>query len=121
MANRRIGGVIFVKKDGEAVQAKGSWTINPGVNKKEMISGADGVHGFKELPQPSAIEGVITDLDTLDVEALYATRDATITIELANGKVFSCEEAVFSGDGESTTEEGEITVEFQGVRGRYIS
>lgn len=121
MANPRIGGIIFVKSDGVAFSAKGSWTINPGVNKKEMIVGSDGPHGYKEMPQISSVSGIITDRDDFDVEALYNTTEATITVELANGKVFTCERAVFSGDGESTTEEGEITAEFQGFNGRYIS
>ena len=121
MANRRIGGTIFFQVNGELYNAKGSFTINPGISKKEMVVGADGVHGFKELPQASRIEGAITDTDELDVEALFATRDATATVRLANGKTFVCEECIFSGDGESTTEEGEISIEFQGVRGRYVS
>jgi len=119
MANR-IGGILFIKADGVSLRAKGSWTINPGINKKEMVPGADGVHGYTEKPQVSSISGIITDSNDLDVEALYRTVDATITAELANGKMFVCEQAVFSGDGESTTEEGEITAEFQGINGRYV-
>lgn len=121
MANSRVGGILFIKKDGVTLRAKGSWTINPGINKKEMVVGSDGVHGYKEMPQASSISGVLTDASDFDVEALYRTVDATITAELANGKVFSCERAVFSGDGESTTEEGEITVAFQGFNGRYVT
>jgi len=116
----RVGGILFVKSDGVSFRAKGSWTINPGVNKKEMVVGADSVHGYKEMPQASQVSGVITDDDKLDVEALFRTVNATVTLELANGKMFVCENAVFSGDGESTTEEGEITVEFQGTNGRYV-
>jgi len=116
----RIGGIIYVKVDGVTVAAKGSWTVDPGVSKKEMISGSDGVHGYTEKPKPAKVEGIITDSKELDVEALYRTFDATITIELANGKTFSCEKSVYSGDGEGTTEEGELAVEFQGMNGRYI-
>ena len=121
MANSRVGGIIFVKADGVSLRAKGSWTCNPGVNKKEMVVGSDGVHGYKEMPQPSVVSGTITDSSDLDLEALYSIVDATITVELANGKMFVCEQSVFSGDGESTTEEGEVTVEFQGFNGRYVS
>ena len=121
MANSRIGGVIFVKKNGVTVKAKGSWTIKLGTNKKEMVVGADGVHGHKEMPQACEISGIITDDSDYDVADLYNTVDATIQIDLANGKTFQCERAIFSGDGESTTEEGEITAEFQGFNGRYVN
>lgn len=121
MAGKRIGGIIFVKKDGETLQAKGSWTVDPGVNKKEMVAGADGVHGYTETPKAARVEGVITDSENLDTEALFNTVNATITLELSNGKIFTCEESVYSGDGEVTTEAGEIAVEFQGTRGRFIN
>lgn len=120
MANPRVGGILFIKTNGVSLRAKGSWTINPGVNKKEMVVGVDGVHGYKETPQPSKISGIITDSDDLDVEVLYKTVDATITAELANGKMFVCEKAAFTGDGDATTEEGEITAEFMGFNGRYV-
>jgi len=116
----RIGGILFVKKDGVSFKVKGSWTLKPGTNKKQMVVGADGVHGHNEMPQAPEISGLITDEKSLDVEALYNTVGATITAELANGKMFVLEDAIFSGDGESTTEEGEITAEFQGTNGRYI-
>jgi hypothetical protein len=120
MANSRVGGIIFVKLDGVALRAKGSFTINPGIDKKEMIVGMDGVHGYKQTPQAAKISGAITDDSDLDVEALYKTVDATVTVELANGKVFVCEKAAFTGEGDATTEEGEISVEFEGFNGRYI-
>lgn len=120
MANRRIGGTIFVKVDGQQLQAKGSWTYNLGEAKKEMIVGADSVHGFKEMPQVPFIEGQITDSDQVDMAALRRTRDATVVLSLANGKVISLEEAVESSDGNVTTEEGEAEVRFEGFRATEI-
>ena len=118
--NRRIGGIILLKVDGNQLQAKGSFTYNLGVPKKEMVVGSDGVHGFKETPQVPYIEGAITDLDELDVETLQRTRDATVMLELANSKIIAIEEATYSADGAVTTEEGEIEVRFEGVRGREV-
>lgn len=121
MANRRIGGTIFFKVEGESFSAKGSFTYNIGVSKKEMVVGSDSVHGFKELPQVAFIEGAITDNDELDLQTLQEFRDVTVTLELANGKVIVIEEAVYAADGSVTTEEGEIEVIFQGVRGREVA
>lgn len=120
VANRRVGGIIFVKIDGEQFSAKGSFTYNIGVPKREPVVGSDGVHGFKELPQPSKIEGMITDSSELDFEALLRTRDATCTLELANGKVIVIQEAFYSGDGDGTTEEGELQFAMTGLRGKEI-
>ena len=121
MANSRIGGLIQFKVDGELFQAKGSFTYNIGVSKKEMVVGSDAVHGFKELPTVPFIEGSLTDTDELDYQALQELRDVTVTLELANGKVIVVEEAVYAADGDGTTEEGELQVRFEGKRGREVA
>lgn len=121
MANRRIGGILFFKVNGEQFSAKGNFTYNIGVDKKEMIAGNDGIHGYKQMPQVPYIEGAITDNDELDLEALQSVVDATVTIELANGKVIVIEEAVYAADGAGSSEEGEIEVRFEGIRGREVA
>lgn len=119
--SRRIGGIIFFKVNGEGQQAKGNFTYNIGVPKKEMVVGSDQVHGYKEMPVVPFIEGALTDYTDLNLEALQKVKDATITLELANGKVIVLEEAVYAADGDVTTEEGEIQCRFEGLRGREIS
>ena len=120
MAERRIGGIIFLKVNAEQFQAKGNFTYNIGIPKKEMIVGSDAVHGFKEMPQIPMIEGVITDSSTLSLESLQGIRDATVTLELANGKIIVLREAIFAEDGNVTTEEGEITVRFEGISAEEV-
>jgi len=117
----RVGGILFVKANGAQLRAKGSWTYNLGQPKREGIVGADQVHGYKELPQIPMIEGVITDSSQLDVVALLNTKDATLTLELANGKVIVLREAWFAGDGNVTTEEGEIAAKFEGISGEEVA
>lgn len=119
MANKT--GIIFLSVNGEQKQAKGSFTYNLGKNKRETIIGADGVHGFKETPQAAFIEGMITDSVEISVEELVNVIDATVTIQLNNGKVVSVEEAAYVADGDVTTEEGEIQVRFEGKNGREFT
>lgn len=121
MANRRVGGIISFKISGESFNAKGNFTYNIGVPKKEAVVGSDGVHGFKEMPQVPYIEGSLTDTDELDLQALRETRDATCTLALANGKIIVIEEAHEASDGEASTEEGELQIRMEGMRGREVS
>ena len=118
--NRRVGGIIFIKVDGELFQAKGEFTYNINPIKRESVVGADTVHGFKEEPKAVFIEGAITDSDELDLEGFQAIRDATVTLELANGKVIVLREAFYASDGDVTTSEGEIQARFEGVRGEEV-
>jgi hypothetical protein len=117
---RRVGGIIFLKSDGELFDAKGEFTYNLGVPKKEGVVGADTVHGYKETPQLPFIEGAITDRKDLDSEKLRKIKDATVTLELANGKVIVIREAWEASDGTGSSEEGELEVRFEGIRGEEI-
>lgn len=109
------GGTAFFKLDGNQHRVKGSWSYNLGLPKRDAIVGHDGVHGFKELPQQPFVEGVITDGADVDLAKLLKTDRATVTLELANGKVITLRDAWYAGEGTVTTEEGEIAVRFEGL------
>jgi hypothetical protein len=117
---RRVGGILSLKTDGELRQAKGEFTYNLGKPKREAVNGADETHGYKETPQTAFIEGAITDSSELDLEKLVLIKDATITLQVANGKVIVLREAWYAADGAVTSEEGEIEVRFEGVRGEEV-
>jgi len=119
MAERR-GGIIFIKINGVQMDAKGNFTYNLGRGKRDAIVGSDGVHGFKEMPQVPFIEGEITDKNSLALDALLATQDATITLELANEKVIVLRKAWYAGEGTGNTEEGNVAVRFEGLSGEEI-
>jgi len=120
MPNRRVGGLLFLKVDSELFQAKGEFTYNINPVKRESVVGVDTVHGFKEEPKVQFVEGAITDSDELDLPGFQAIRDATLTLELANGKVIQLREAFYAADGDVTSSEGEIQVRFEGISGKEI-
>ena len=114
MALRRVGGIIELKVNGAVYAAKGSFSFNLGRPKRETVMGHDTIHGFKETPQPGFIEGNITDSSELSLEAVVKMQDATVTLTLANGKIIVLRDAVFTGEGTGTTEEGEFAVRWEG-------
>jgi hypothetical protein len=111
----RRGGIIFFSVNGQTQLAKGNFTYNLGEPKRDSIVGPDVVHGYKEMPQVPFIEGAITDRGDLDLKAFVNTSNATVAIELANGKMFALRDAWFASEGSGTTEEGEIAVRFEGL------
>ena len=111
----RIGGIIALKVNGDMHLAKGNFTYNLGKPKREGVVGADTVHGYKETPQVPFIEGEITDRNELSLEDLVTLDEATITLELANGKVIALSEAWYAGEGTGNTEEGNIACRFEGM------
>lgn len=118
--NRR-GGIIYLKVNGEIYDAKGSFSYNLGKPKNEAILGADGVHGYKSTPQVPFIEGEVTDRPSLDLASVCETDEATITLELANGKVITLRDAWYAGEGTGNTEEGNIAVRYEGLSADEVS
>ncbi len=120
MVNNRRGGIVYFKVDGERYDVKGNFSYNLGRPKREAIVGHDGVHGYKELPQVPYVEGEITDKSNLNLEKLLTADHATVTLELANGKVIVLREAWFAGEGTVQTEEGTIALRFEGASAEEI-
>lgn len=114
-SKQRRGGTLSLTVNGVRQDAKGSFSYNLGKPKREAIIGADGVHGYKELPQAPMIEGEITDRGDLDLAAFVETTDATVTLQLANGKTVVLRNAWFAGEGTVQTEEGNIACRFEGL------
>jgi hypothetical protein len=116
----RVGGIIEVKANGELYSAKGSFTYNLGRPKRDPVVGSDSVHGYKEMPQAPSLEGAITDNEDLSLNALLTLKDATVTVRLANAKIIVFKDAFYSGDGNVTTEEGEIEFKISALSAEEI-
>lgn len=121
MADQRRAGLITVQTDGEVQEAIGNFSYNLGHPMRETLVGADGIHGYKETPQPAFIEGELRDRSSLDLSALVQKKNITVTLELANGKLISLRDAWFAGEGTANSEEANIAVRFEGKSAREIS
>jgi len=110
----RVAGIVHIQVNGEVFAAKGDWTYNLGRPMREPIIGSDSVHGYKETPQAGFIEGEFTDQGTLDLDALLELKGATVTADLANGKMIVVSNAYYAGDGNVSTAESNLSVKFFG-------
>lgn len=116
----RIGGMISLKINGDMYFAKGNFTYNLGEPKKEGVVGSDRVHGYTEKPQIPFIEGEITDRNELNLKDLVTLVDATVTLELANGKVIMLREGWYAGEGTGNTDEGNIALRIEGMSAEEV-
>lgn len=119
-SKNRVGGLISLKIDGDILFAKGNFTYNLGIPRKEGVVGSDRVHGYKETPQVPYIEGEITDRREISMETIRKIEEATITLELANGKVIVLRQAWEASEGTGNTEEGNAEVRFEGMSAEEI-
>lgn len=111
--SNKIGGIVNIKTNGDALNVKGSVSYNLGLPKREAIIGADGkVHGYKEVPQAAYIKCEVTVKKDTDVKKVIGIDEATVTAELNSGKVIVLRNAWCQTEGEVETDEGKLTLEF---------
>lgn len=115
MANKRIAGIAYVKVDGRQYPLRGSFTVSPSPTERNGIAGQDYVHGYSEMPRVPYIEGDISTTQEVSEEMLSAIEDATITAELANGKVYVLRNAWTKSAHEINTKDGQIRVRWEGL------
>jgi hypothetical protein len=115
MANNRIAGLAYLKVDGAQYALRGNLSVSPVRTVRTGVAGQDGVHGYTEAPTVPYIEGDVSDLGGLSLERLHAVADATVTAELANGKVYLLRQAWFAGEMVLNTVEGSMPVRFEGM------
>ena len=120
MSRAPVGGTAYVKVDGVQLQLRGNLTTNIGDKERETVVGQDGVHGFTEKPMAPFIECEITDHRDLDIPALGEITDATVTAEMATGKVYVLRNAWSLKAPDLNAAEGSMTIRFEGLRGEEV-
>lgn len=112
---QRIGGTVFLKRNGQLLKVKPGATYSLGKPMREAVLGADAIHGYSEKPQTPYIEATISDGPDVDLEALQAADDDTITLELINGKTVVLRNAWAAGQWTVNTDTGEISARWEGL------
>lgn len=116
-AQTKVAGLVSFYVAGIQLRAKSAIEYNINPVKREVVMGADGPHGYKEMPQPQFVRVTLTDTSDLDTRALFALKDVPVHAVLPNGKVVGLRDGFFAGDGTVNTEESEISCEWQGFDG----
>lgn len=112
---QRFAGIAYIKVDGRQYDARGNWSVSPKLTTRTGIAGQDGVHGYQEVPRVPFIEGDISTTQTFAVEDLSGITDATVQVDLANGKSYVLRNAWQAGELDINTHEGSVKVKFEGL------
>jgi len=111
----KVGGVAFLRVDGFQYLLRGDLTVNPGGFTREGIVGQDGFHGYTETPVTAEISATLTDTGGLSLTQLRNITCSTVTVELANGKMYVLRDAFVTEAFELNTAEGSLAVTFVGA------
>lgn len=112
---QRIAGIAFLKVDGEQFPLRGSFTITPSVIERAGIAGQDYIHGYSELPRVPSIEGDVSTIPELSIEAFEAMTNVTVTAELANNSVYVLREGWCVAALAINARDGMVRVKFEGI------
>jgi hypothetical protein len=113
---QRFAGIAFLKVDGNQMALRGNFTVSPSPVERTMIAGQDRVHGYQELPRVPYIEGDISTVPELSLEALENQFDSVVVAQLANGKQYTLSGASCKGGFEANTRDGQVRVRWEGIR-----
>ena len=116
-----VFGIRALKIDGEVYSPVGNVNYNLGGLMREGVAGATGVDGYKETPEVPFAEFEIRDRGDLSLQVLKALTNATVTVELRNGKVLVFYEAWVAGSVEGNSEEGNIQVRIEALRAEEVT
>lgn len=119
MANttNRIAGTAFLAIDGTSYLARGEFSYSPALVERESVPGIDTIHGYIEKPYVPFIEGTLTNSGGLDVAAINAMTDVTVTLELANGKTIIGRNMWTTSAQEVGVDEGKVKFRVEGLQG----
>lgn len=112
-----LGGRIAIKSNGKSFEAAGEFKYGGGVDKRVAVMSTNKVVGYTTEPTVPFIEGEIYRLDN-PIDDFSSIDNATITLELADGRSFVLYEAwtVNEKGLEIGTKDGKLQIRFEGKR-----
>ncbi len=113
---KAIGGTAYLKIDGDQKTLGGSWSVSPTEKVKTGVTGLSGPAGYTEAHRIPYMEGSLIDNGGLSIKQLEAITEATITLELVNGKTYVGYEMYLAGEPSHDTNTGEVSVRFEGKK-----
>lgn len=115
MADVKRFGLRALIIDGTRVDVRGNAEYSLGGEMRTGVAGLDGVHGYSVEHQVPYIQCTLSDRGDLKVKDLRAVREATVTVQLENGKAVALRGAWAAGEFGQNPQTGEITARFEGL------
>lgn len=115
----RTAGTCFVKIDGQQLEIKGGLEAPLSNKKREGVLSSTGAVGYKETPVQPYVKATAIFTNDFPISKLRSMVDGTVTAEFANGKVYTLSDAFLANEATGKGEEGEVELEFHGLRGAW--
>lgn len=119
--SQRVAGIAYAKVDGVQLEISGSFEAPINYTMKETVMGIAGVAGYKETAQRPYVRGEVVFVPGFPVQTLNNISNGTVTVEFANGTIYTLTGAWLEGEIATDGVEGKVTLEFTGTNGSWTN
>lgn len=112
---QKVAGTCYVKADGEQLVINGA--IEAALNKLKRETIVKGY--FKEEDNVPFVKGEFVGVSQTNWQKIVGATNATVTVEFANGSVFTLSGAYIVGDANHSSEDAKVSLEWQGNEGDW--
>jgi hypothetical protein len=112
-----MAGIAYIKADGVQFEVKGNIECPLTQMKREVVMGLAGPMGHKETAREQYVKFDAGFTADFPVNMMNNITNATITVEYANGMVYTLTGAFETGEGGANGEEGSVGMYFSGMNG----
>jgi hypothetical protein len=117
----KVAGTATVRIDGVPYRLRGNLNVSFNDVTREPVFGLDTFHGYKETRQAAYVEGDFTDDPSIDFKKFQEMTNATVDVELDNGKKGVLNNAWCATAPVLNVDEGRFTLRFEGISGTWIT
>jgi hypothetical protein len=114
--NRRVAGVTSFSVNG-SMFAVTEFAWDPGTIQRETMTSLSGVDGYRETPISPYISGKFRDSQNVNVTGFVGLTNATVVVQLANGKQVVGHNLWFVGRPGVSGADGTFDFRFEGTAG----
>jgi hypothetical protein len=114
--NRRLSGITSFTVNGSTFNVT-EFAWSPGVVQRATLTSLSGVDGFSENPIAGHISGKFRDAQTVNVTGFLGLTNATLVVQLANGKQIVGHNMWYVGQPDVSGTDATFDFRFEGATG----
>lgn len=114
---KKVAGTCYIKVDGEQLELSGNMEFQPNKVSRESVLSTGGVVGYKETVVAPYISGDFVVTEEFPWTTITENTDMTITVECANGMVYTLSGAYLIENAAFKPIDGTVSLKFEGTNG----
>jgi hypothetical protein len=119
MAAQRDAGTCYIKCNGDQLVVDSGVEAPLSSVTRETVMGSGRPVGYKETGREAFVNATLRKINQKDFQKIIEADDLTITVEFANGGVYTLSDAWVKGEPTYNGDEGTADIEFGGLRGSW--